>query len=294
MTDISMIGCGRMGSAMVEAFRDTGSEVTAWNRTREKAEALRGPRVAVADTVEEALEASPVTLVCVTDYDATRAVLEGAGSRLADRTLVQLSNGTPDAARSLAETVSRAGGDYIDGTVLSYPHAVGTDEMWVVYGGDRGTFEATRPLLEQLGGKVEYLGEDQGLPSALDLAAVPPAMRTAIAIWQAAEVCDIEGVPFETFAEVTRQLVPVIAEDALRKAADPDLPGDPEKVEISVRQAAEDIQRPIGYFESVGLDAGVFRALQRLFEAGVAEGRGEHDVSCVGELRAAEDEPRPE
>jgi 3-hydroxyisobutyrate dehydrogenase-like beta-hydroxyacid dehydrogenase len=293
MTDVSMIGCGNMGSAMVAALRDAGSEVTAWNRTRQKAEALRGPRVAVADTVAEALEASPVVLVSVTDYEATRAALEGAERRVAGRTLVQLSNGTPDAARSLADTVADAGGEYLDGTVLSYPHAVGTEEMYVVYGGDRETFEATRPLLEQLGGAVEHLGEDPGLPSALDLAAVPPAMRMAIAIWQGAKVCEIEGVPFDTFAEVIRGLVPVIAEDALRKAADPDLPEDPEKVEISVRQAAEDVPRPIGYYESLGLDASVFRALQRLFEAGVEAGRGDHDISCVGELRGAEEAPGP-
>ena len=76
-----------------------------------------------------------------------------------------------------------------------------------------------------------------------------------------------------------------IADDALQKAADPDLATDPDKVEISVRQAAEDAQRPIDYFESAGMDAGVFRALKRLFEAGVEQGRGEHDVSCVAELQ---------
>lgn len=286
MTDVSIIGCGRMGSAMVEALRDAGSEVTVWNRTREKAEALAGPQVTVGDSPGEALEGSPVTLVSVTDYGATRYTLEGAEPRLAGRTLVQLSNGTPDAARSLAEAVADAGGDYLDGTVFSYPHAVGTDEMYVAYGGDRETFESTRPLLEQLGGTADHLGEDPGLPSALDLAAVPPAMRMAIAIWQGAKVCEIEGVPFETFADVTRGLVPVIAEDALRKAADPDLPEDPDKVEISVRQAVEDSERVIDYLESLGLDTGVFQALQRLFEAGVEEGRGDHDSSCVAELRA--------
>ena len=293
MTDVSMIGCGRMGSAMVEALSDGGSDVTAWNRTREKAEALSGPRVGVADSPGEALGASPMTLVCVTDYGATRDALEGAEPRLAGRTLVQLSNGTPDAARSLARMVADAGGDYLDGTVFSYPHAVGTDEMFVVYGGDRQVFAEARPLLEQLGGAVDHLGEDPGLPSALDLAAVPPVMQMAIAIWQGAKICEIEGVPFETFAEVTRELVPVIAEDALRKAADPDLPEDPDKVEISVRDAAEDVQRPIDYFESAGLDPGVFRALQRLFQAGVEEGRGDHDISCVAELRTERSDAPP-
>jgi len=286
MTDVSVIGCGNMGSALIEALWDAGNEVAVWNRTREKAEALAGPRVSVADSVGEALTASPVTLISVTDYGATREVLDGEDDRLAGSTLIQLSNGTPDAARAMAERVTRADGDYLDGTVFSYPKAVGTEQLFIMYSGDAEVFEAHEELLERLGGTASYLSEDPGATSALDLAAVPPAMLMANAIWQGAKICEIEGVPFETFAEVVRNLVPAIAEDALRKEADPDLPADPDKVEVSVRQAAEDADRPIEYFESVGLDAGALRAFKRVFEAGVEEGRGEHDVSCVAELHA--------
>ena len=286
MTDVSVIGCGNMGSALIEALWDAGNEVAVWNRTREKAEALAGPRVSVADSVGEALTASPVTLISVTDYGATREVLDGEDDRLAGSTLIQLSNGTPDAARAMAERVTRADGDYLDGTVFSYPKAVGTEQLFIMYSGDAEVFEAHEELLERLGGTASYLSEDPGATSALDLAAVPPAMLMANAIWQGAKICEIEGVPFETFAEVVRNLVPAIAEDALQKEADPDLPTDPDKVEVSVRQAAEDADRPIEYFESVGLDAGALRAFKRVFEAGVEEGRGEHDVSCVAELHA--------
>ena len=286
MSDVSVIGCGNMGSALIETLRDEGNEVTIWNRTREKVEALAGGRVTVADSVAEALKASPVTLVSVTDYEATRQVLAGEEDGLGGRTLVQVSNGTPDAARALERRVSRAGGDYLDGTVFSYPKAVGTDDLLIMYSGDPEVFDTYRGLLEQLGGTASHLSDDPGTASALDLAAVPPAMLAAMAIWQGAKICEVEGVPFETFAEVIQGLVPAIAEDALQKAADPDLPADPDKVEVSVRQAAEDAQRPIDYFESVGMDAGVFRAVKRLFEAGVEQGRGEHDVSCVAELQA--------
>lgn len=34
------------------------------------------------------------------------------------------------------------------------------------------------------------------------------------------------------------------------------------------------------------MDASLFRALKRLFEAGVEEGRGKDHVSCVAELQA--------
>lgn len=43
MSDVSVIGCGNMGSALIGALADAGREVTIWNRTREKAEALAGP-----------------------------------------------------------------------------------------------------------------------------------------------------------------------------------------------------------------------------------------------------------
>ena len=59
-TDVSVIGCGNMGSAFIRTLADDGREVTIWNRTREKAEALAGPQVTVAGSVADALEASPV------------------------------------------------------------------------------------------------------------------------------------------------------------------------------------------------------------------------------------------
>src|SRR6056297_2196359 len=139
-TDVSVIGCGNMGSALIGALADAGNELTIWNRTREKAEALTGPQVTVADSVENALEASPTTLVSVTNYEATREVLEGHFERLAGRTLVQLSSGKPDAARALAETVTTAGAEYVDGVVFSYPSAVGTEELLIIYSGDPDPF----------------------------------------------------------------------------------------------------------------------------------------------------------
>lgn len=43
MGDVSVIGTGTMGSALVEALAASGAEVSVWNRSREKAEALSGP-----------------------------------------------------------------------------------------------------------------------------------------------------------------------------------------------------------------------------------------------------------
>ena len=293
-TDVSVIGCGNMGSAFICTLADAGREVTIWNRTRAKAEALAGPQVTVADSVEHALEASPTTLVSVTNYEATREVLDDHLERLAGRTLVQLSSGKPDAARSLDTSVTRADGDYVDGVVFSYPSAVGTDDLLIIYSGDPEAFEATRPLLEQLGGTAMHVGDDPGAACVYDFATVPPAMIMAIGIWQGAKICEVEGVSLEIFEELTEGLIPVIAKDSLRKAADPDFATDPEKAESTVRAAVEEAETLAEYFHEVGIDTGIVSAVHRLLQAGVENGRGEHDIACVAELHADHPEPIPQ
>jgi 3-hydroxyisobutyrate dehydrogenase-like beta-hydroxyacid dehydrogenase len=187
--------------------------------------------------------------------------------------------------------VTEVGAAYVDGAVLAYPGAVGTDELLILYSGDPEAFEATRPLLEQLGGTAMHVGEDPGAASVLEIAGMGPAMMMAAGIWQGAKICELEGVPFETFAELTKGIMPAIAEDSLRKAADPGFATNPEKIEGTVEQMAHSVEHVAEYFEEVGLDAGMMWAMQRLYQAGVEEGRGEHDMCCVAELHADPLEP---
>ena len=48
---IGWIGVGRMGAAMASRLAAAGEDVTVWNRTRAKAEALTGSGCSVADTI---------------------------------------------------------------------------------------------------------------------------------------------------------------------------------------------------------------------------------------------------
>jgi 3-hydroxyisobutyrate dehydrogenase-like beta-hydroxyacid dehydrogenase len=65
MSDVSVIGAGAMGSALVEVLAASGADVTVWNRTKVKAGALAGQRVGLAASVAEALTTSPLTIVAV-------------------------------------------------------------------------------------------------------------------------------------------------------------------------------------------------------------------------------------
>src|SRR5579883_3070007 len=69
---IAFIGTGRMGAAMVRNLVAAGHRVTAYNRTREKAEGLGAD---VADAVEAASRGADVTITMLPDDPAVESVV---------------------------------------------------------------------------------------------------------------------------------------------------------------------------------------------------------------------------
>jgi 3-hydroxyisobutyrate dehydrogenase-like beta-hydroxyacid dehydrogenase len=75
MTDVTLIGLGQMGVALADLMLRAGKSVSLWNRSPNKAAALVARGAILAETPAAAIAASPVTLICVYDYDAARDIL---------------------------------------------------------------------------------------------------------------------------------------------------------------------------------------------------------------------------
>ncbi|QEU90894.1 NAD(P)-binding domain-containing protein [Streptomyces kanamyceticus] len=166
---VSVIGLGDMGRALAGALLAAGHPTTVWNRSADKADELVARGAVRAASAEEALLASPLTLVCLLDYDTNRAVLEPAVGALRGRALVNLTNGTPDEAREAEKWAAGAGADYLDGGIMAIPATVGTPGAFVLYSGAERHFAAHRETLEALGA-AKYLGADAGIAPLYDLA----------------------------------------------------------------------------------------------------------------------------
>ena len=125
MTDVTMMGLGAMGSALARAFLGAGHRVTVWNRTAARMTPLVALGAEAAGTPAIAAGASPVCVICIDSYDATRALITDAGllDPLAGRVLVQLSTGTPAQARDLAGWLEPQGVQGLDGAIMPYPDA---------------------------------------------------------------------------------------------------------------------------------------------------------------------------
>ena len=87
MDEISVIGLGSMGSALAKTLLSAGHGITVWNRSQEKAELFVADGAEIGATIADAVENSPVILVCIDNYTTTRKIFasDTVLSVLADR-----------------------------------------------------------------------------------------------------------------------------------------------------------------------------------------------------------------
>ncbi|MBY3037527.1 NAD(P)-dependent oxidoreductase [Rhizobium leguminosarum] len=244
MSDVSVIGLGEMGSALARAFLAGEKTVTAWSRNPARAAPLQAVGAIGAATVADAIAASPVTVICLSDYAATLSILEdiGVADTLRGRLMVQLTSGTPREARMLAGWVTSRGAEYLDGAIAAWPRHIGGPDAAVTVVGPEAVFSSALPLLKLLAGNVTYMGSDIGHAMAVFNAALGYFAGHWIGFSYGAAICEAEGIDPVDFGEMLAGLSPAFAEDMRhmgRVIAD-DRFGEPES---SIRTVSADIAR---------------------------------------------------
>src|SRR5579863_9707903 len=124
--EVALIGLGKMGTGIAKSLLRAGHRVTVYNRTRERAEALRANGATVAASIAEACR-SEVLFTMVADDAALESLVFGEGGILASlpRGAVHVSLSTIGVAFSdrLTAAHAQAGQDYVAAPVFGRPDA---------------------------------------------------------------------------------------------------------------------------------------------------------------------------
>lgn len=160
MTRVAVLGTGRMGGAMARRLNATGLELILWNRTKEKAEALRIGRVAA--TPAEAVADADLAISSLTNEAAIREVYPGPSGVMATaaRTLlIDMSTAGPGIAEELGREALARGARFVAAPVVGSVPAVESGTLLILASGESADVEAARPVLERLG-ELRYLGTE--------------------------------------------------------------------------------------------------------------------------------------
>lgn len=160
---VGFIGLGQMGSAMAVNLIKAGHEVTVYNRSRDKAEALAGEGAKVAPTVAEACGGEAVFTMLAHD-DALSAVVHGDGGVLASlgKGAVHISASTISVAMSerLTKEHTAAGQRFVAAPVFGRPEAAAAAKLFVAAAGAPDAIQSVTPLFEAIGQRTFVLGEE--------------------------------------------------------------------------------------------------------------------------------------
>jgi 3-hydroxyisobutyrate dehydrogenase-like beta-hydroxyacid dehydrogenase len=171
MTKVAVLGTGRMGGAIAHRLKAGGFQISVWDRTKSKAEALDVGRV--ADSPADATKDADVVVSMVTGPEAVRDVYFGPAGIFAagaNKTILEMSTAGPGIAQELAIAAKLNGARLIEAPVMGSVPAVNSGTLVILAAAALvEDLEAARPVLQQLG-EVHYVGQI-GSAAALKLVA---------------------------------------------------------------------------------------------------------------------------
>jgi 3-hydroxyisobutyrate dehydrogenase-like beta-hydroxyacid dehydrogenase len=173
---IAFLGLGKMGSPMARRLLDAGHEVTLWNRTPGRADALQVAGARVAASPGEAVRGAEAALTMLFDDAANEAVLFGDGPSAGVLDALQkgalhiaLSTISVALSKRLAAEHAGRGHLFVAAPVFGRPNVAEEGRLWIVAAGTEMAIAAARPLLEPLARGISVIGTEPSQAHALKL-----------------------------------------------------------------------------------------------------------------------------
>jgi 3-hydroxyisobutyrate dehydrogenase-like beta-hydroxyacid dehydrogenase len=205
MANLGFVGLGVMGGNMVARLLDKGHKVTGYNRTRSKAQWLIDRGMKWGDSPRAVSAAADFTFSMVTNASAINSIAEGPDGLLAGlgagKILIDMSTVSPAASRALAAKVREKGAEMIDSPVSGSVITLQEGKLSVMVGGRRETFERAKSVLQDVGPKVTYVG-DNGQALAMKIATNLSLAVQMLAFCEGVLLAEKSGISRETAVDV--------------------------------------------------------------------------------------------
>lgn len=170
MTSIAFLGTGLLGSAFVEAAASRGEQITVWNRTAEKAQALAPLGVRIAATPADAVRnAARVHLVLRDDAVVEDVIAQLRPGLRPDAIIVDHTTTQPELTAIRSAELAADGVRYLHCPVFIGPAAARKAQGTILAAGPQSIFDEVRPALERMAQHVRYFGERADLAAAYKL-----------------------------------------------------------------------------------------------------------------------------
>lgn len=165
MAKIGWIGLGNMGNPMSQNLLKAGHEVTVWNRTKSKADAVLAAGAKWADSPKEIAEKCEFIFTMVADGPTLQAVTLGQNGVVAglssNKVVIDMSTVSPAESAKVNDAVEEKGCKFIRGPVTGSTVLAVNGTLGILASGDRAAYDRVLPLFEAMGKNQFYVGTDE-------------------------------------------------------------------------------------------------------------------------------------
>jgi 3-hydroxyisobutyrate dehydrogenase-like beta-hydroxyacid dehydrogenase len=159
---VGFIGLGHMGVGMAANLLKAGHDVTVYNRTRTKVEALVAQGAKAAASVSDACRGDAVLTMLAND-DAVESVVFSDGGIIGSLPAgaPHISSSTISVALSekLEAAHAKAGQRFVAAPVFGRPNVAAAGQLFVIAAGGRDTLDAVASLFDAIGQKTFVVSE---------------------------------------------------------------------------------------------------------------------------------------
>lgn len=269
-----------MGSAIARCLVDAHYSVTVWNRSKDKAQEFLSQsadtsKVNIASSVLNAVQSSTVIIICIRDYDASNALLRHPDIEpfLANKTLIQLSTGTPVRAEEAASWATRVNANYLDGEIMAFPNAIGSQNCPILYAGEAEVFESCKAVTSALGEPAQWIDTHTGAAAALGNAGLSVYFGFLFGVLNGAAICKAHGIPLAKLQALTSSLSPFL-NDVLTRSIQMIDKDDYQSTHSTLETSAGALAQISEIVKNADLDERFIKCLQDYAEEGIKDGKG--------------------
>ena len=203
---IGFIGLGLMGGNMVENLQNRGYDLVVMDLSKDAVAAVldRG-NAREASSARELAEASDIVMLCLTTSEVVEKLVYGDDGILAGikegTVLIDFGTSIPASTRKIGADLAAKGAGMVDAPLGRTPAHAKDGLLNIMAAGDKATFDKVKPVLDEQGENVFYLGA-LGAGHVTKLINNFMGMTTVCTMSQAFAVADRAGVDRKQLYEI--------------------------------------------------------------------------------------------
>lgn len=279
MRKITLLGTGLMGAPMARRLCEAGFDVTVWNRTRAKADALAAHGAHVANTAPEAVAEADAVVTLLEHGDAVHQVLFDLGTARAMRAgtlVIDMSSIKPREAREHAQALATLRVAHLDAPVSGGTVGAEAGTLAIMAGGEAADFSRAQPVFAVFG-RATHVGPH----GAGQLAKLANQMIVGITIGAVAEALLLAARGGADMTQVRNAIRGGFAESRILEVHGQRMVERDFAKRGAMTVQLKDLRNALDTAEELGFDAPVTELFARLYAQAIDHGLGDKDHSAL-------------